>query len=196
LNYYYKITDIAMQMEQPAPVVQQDTLVYADIGPSSAKKRGKQVVALKPDDLDDRVEYALLNHRLQKPAITTNQDSMAGRINIESCTHVMTIFIVLSDDSLNLDTLLIQLRGAVTSRWYQLGEALEVDKEVLDKCTNYPPEESIVEVLDQWLRNFPGRPTWRDVANALRRTGFQQLANDIEMVYKTGNITALMISLG
>jgi hypothetical protein len=37
------------------------------------------------------------------------------------------------DDSLNLDTLLIQIRGAVTSRWYQLGEALEVDKEVLDK---------------------------------------------------------------
>jgi hypothetical protein len=90
------------------------------------------------------------------------------------------------DDSLNLDTLLIQLRGAVTSRWYQLGEALEVSKEVLDKCTNYPPEESIVEVLDQWLRNFPGRPTWRGVANALRRTGFQQLANDIEMVYETG----------
>ena len=43
-----------------------------------------------------------------------------------------------------------------------------------------------MEVLDQWLRNFPGRPTWRDVANALRRTGFQQLANEIEMVYETG----------
>jgi hypothetical protein len=91
------------------------------------------------------------------------------------------------DDSLNLDTLLIQLRGAVTSRWYQLGEALEVDKEVLDKCTNYPPEESIVEVLDQWLRNFPRRPTWRDVANALRKSGLQRLANDIERVYEIGN---------
>ena len=43
-----------------------------------------------------------------------------------------------------------------------------------------------MEVLDQWLGNFPGRPTWRDVCNALRRTGFQQLANDIEMVYETG----------
>ena len=97
-----------------------------------------------------------------------------------------------ADDSLNLDTLLIQVRGVVTSRWYQLGQALEVSKDVLDKFTNYPPEESIVEVLDQWLKNFPGRPTWRDVANALRRTGFQQLANDIEMVYKTGknNINA------
>ena len=48
-----------------------------------------------------------------------------------------------------------------------------------------------MEVLDQWLRNFPGRPTWRDVANALRRIGFQQLANDIEMIYQTGNITVM-----
>ena len=92
-----------------------------------------------------------------------------------------------ADDSLNLNTLLIQVRGAVTSRWYQLGQALEVSKDVLDKCSNYPPEESIVEILDQWLRNFPGRPTWRDVANALRRIGLQKLANDIEMVYETGN---------
>jgi hypothetical protein len=74
------ITTIVTQqnvVEQPDPV-QQDTLVYADIGPSSLKNRGKQTVTLKPDDLDDRVEYALLNHGLRKPAITTNQDSMAG----------------------------------------------------------------------------------------------------------------------
>jgi hypothetical protein len=66
--------------KQPDPV-QQDTLVYADIGPSSLKNRGKQAVTLKPDDLDDRVEYALLiqNHSLQKPVITTNQDSIAGK---------------------------------------------------------------------------------------------------------------------
>ena len=44
-----------------------------------------------------------------------------------------------------------------------------------------------MEVLDQWLRNFPGRPTWRDVANALRKIGVQQLADDIEMVYETGS---------
>ena len=66
--------------EQPDPV-QQDTLVYADIGPSSFKKKAK-LVNLRPDDVDDRVEYALLNHSLQKPAIPTNQDSIAGKINI------------------------------------------------------------------------------------------------------------------
>ena len=61
----------------------QDTLVYADIGPSSFKKRTKHVVTLQPDDTDDRVEYALLNHNLQKPPILTNLDSTAGKINIQ-----------------------------------------------------------------------------------------------------------------
>ena len=73
--------------EQPDPVLQ-DTLVYADIGPSSFKKRAKHVVTLRPDDMDDRVEYALLNHSLQKPTIPTNHDSTAGKINImhiENC---------------------------------------------------------------------------------------------------------------
>ena len=86
-----------------------------------------------------------------------------------------------------MDILLIQLRGAVTSRWHQLGEALEVNKEVLDRCSKYTSEESIVEILDEWLRNFSGHPTWRDVANALRKIDLHQLANDIEMVYETGN---------
>ena len=75
--------------DQPDPV-QQETLVYAEIGPSSFKKRAKPVVTLRPDDMDDRVEYAQLNHSLQKHVITTNpfQDSIAGTIeliNTESC---------------------------------------------------------------------------------------------------------------
>ena len=65
-------------VEQPDPVVQQNTLVYADIGPSSFKKRSKQIVTLRPGDMDDRVEYAVLNHaQLQKPDITT---TIAGEI--------------------------------------------------------------------------------------------------------------------
>ena len=79
-------------MEQPDPVVQQDTLVYADIGPSSFKKRGKPKVTLSPwpVDTDDRVEYAALNHSLQKPVITINEDSMAGKININFCAYIIT----------------------------------------------------------------------------------------------------------
>ena len=65
---------------QSDSVVQQDTLVYADIGPPSLRKRAKEFITLKPEDLDDRVEYAALNHSLQKSVFTTNLDSLAGKI--------------------------------------------------------------------------------------------------------------------
>ena len=91
-----------------------------------------------------------------------------------------------TDDTLNLDTLLIQIKVAVTSRWYQLGKALGVNKESLDKYSTHPPEESIIEILDQWLRSGQQRRTWKDVSDALRKIGHQQLASDIEKVYVTG----------
>ena len=79
---------IVMQQNsaEQTDIVHQDTLVYADIGPSSVKKRLKHAVTLRPDDTDDRVEYALLNHSLQnlKPAITSNQDSIAGKAKLIS----------------------------------------------------------------------------------------------------------------
>ena len=87
-----------------------------------------------------------------------------------------------------MDSLLIQLRSEVTPKWYQFGEAMGVGKEVLDKCIKYPSEESLIEVLDNWLRNHAGQPTWREVAEALKGIGLQQLAFDIEKVYNTGNI--------
>ena len=92
------------------------------------------------------------------------------------------------DSFLNLDNLLIQIKIEVTPNWYKFGEAIGVENEVLDKFARYPPEQSIVEVLDHWLRNHAGQPTWKEVAEALRGTGLQQLAFNIEQVYKTGII--------
>ena len=94
-----------------------------------------------------------------------------------------------TDNALNLDTLLIQIKAAATSRWYQLGEALGNNKESLDRYSSHPPEESIIEMLDQWLRNGSRKQTWRDIADALKKIGLEQLANDVEKVYETGNLT-------
>lgn len=91
-----------------------------------------------------------------------------------------------TDNLLNLDSLLIQVKAEVTPQWYQLGEALGIEKNKLEKCTQYPPEESIVEVLDSWLRNHPGQPTWREFAETLKMIGLLQLGCDIEKVYETG----------
>lgn len=84
--------------------------------------------------------------------------------------------------SLNLDNLLIQIKVDITSCWYQFGQALRVDTAVLEACLHYPPEESIVEVCDNWLRNHMGQPTWREVAEALRQIHCQQLANEVELI--------------
>ena len=91
-----------------------------------------------------------------------------------------------ADDSLNLDSLLIQVQPEVTCKWYHFGQALGVDNKILDACLPYPPEQNIIEVCDNWLRNHTGKPSWQEVAEALKRTGIQRLALDIEKVYETG----------
>ncbi len=71
--------------------------------------------------------------------------------------------------------------------WHQLGEALGINEESLDKYSSHSPEESIKEMLEQWLRGGPRKRTWRDVAVALKKIGLEQLASDIEKVYEIGN---------
>ena len=91
------------------------------------------------------------------------------------------------DQIINLESLLIQLKPAANDKWYQLGEALGVDKkQVLDKCIQYPSDQGLVEVLDNWLRCHTGQPTWREIANALKKIGLQELAQDLMKVYETG----------
>ena len=72
----------------------------------------------------------------------------------------------------------------MTPKWYQFGEVVGIEKEVLDyfasKC---PPDECIVEILDFWLRNHKEQVTWKDVARALKAINLQQLALDIESIY-------------
>ena len=57
-------------------------------------------------------------------------------------------FTIVIAESLTLDSVLIPLKNKVTEKWYQFGVALGVEKEILDRCLNYLPEQSIVEMLD------------------------------------------------
>ena len=90
--------------------------------------------------------------------------------------------------NVNLDNLLIQLRAQVTPKWYQFGEAVGIQKEVLDNCAkNCSPEECIVEMFDYWLRTSKEQPTWREVAKTLNLINLKELAVDIDKVYTTGS---------
>ena len=92
-------------------------------------------------------------------------------------------------ESLNLNSLLIRLKDyKVTEKWHQFGEALGVEKEILDRCLNYPPEQSIVEMLDHWLKSCDlEERNWRDVAKALRQIEHNPLTEEIETIDKTGH---------
>ena len=102
---------------------------------------------------------------------------------------------IYTDTLLNLDSLLIQLQAEVTPHWYQFGVAIGTEKKVLDKYQQYSPEQSIIEILDNWLRNHAGQPTWREITEALRKVGLQKLAFDIEQVYDTGKYISSLLCL-
>ena len=93
-----------------------------------------------------------------------------------------------ADHNINLDTLLIQLKPAVlhSDKWYQFGKALGTKKELLEKCTQLQPDQSLVQILDDWLRNHSGQPSWNEIAEALTEIGLEQHALDIKSVYETG----------
>ena len=70
--------------------------------------------------------------------------------------------------------------------WYQFGDAIGVKKELLDEYIQYPADDCLVEVLDNWLQNQAGRPTWNEVAEALDKINLKNLAFDIRRAYETG----------
>ena len=86
--------------------------------------------------------------------------------------------------------MLIQLRD-VSQEWYKFGFNLGVPKEVMDKYSDYPVDQCMIEMVDYWLRHHEGRPTWREVAKALEAIEFHQLSAKILEVYLTGNNHAL-----
>ena len=101
---------------------------------------------------------------------------------------IIIILYTHADITLNLDSLLIQLQDKVTKKWHEFGAALGVEKEILDRCVNYSPEQGMIETLDHWLRSSSDTErSWGEVARALRKINHQQLAKEIESIDKTGS---------
>ena len=83
--------------------------------------------------------------------------------------HCFYYYYVADSPCVSLDNLLIQLQLQITPKWYQFGEAAEIEKGVLNDCTKTSSPEvntildCIVEMLDYWLRNSVHQPTWKDI---------------------------------
>ena len=65
--------------------------------------------------------------------------------------------------------LVCALGGQLSSKWYSFGLALGVPKQFLNQLKHHSDEECLVEVLDHWLRNHPGEPTWQEAVEAKNR---------------------------
>ena len=73
---------------------------------------------------------------------------------------------------------LLLLSGTnLAQKWYQLGITVGVSEEMLDECSNRPPEEAVIEVLDYWIKNC--KPSWEDFSGVLKEIGLDELANNL-----------------
>lgn len=73
-------------------------------------------------------------------------------------------------EPLDLNSLLCKLQDqAPNSQWYQFGLALGVPKQILDQLEHQSEGSHLSELLDYWLKNHQGQPTWQEVAAAQRR---------------------------
>ena len=91
------------------------------------------------------------------------------------------------DESLSLDSLLIQLRAQVIPKWHQFGTVIGVPEDLLKQYSSYPDDGRLIEMLNYWLNNYQNL-TWRDVAKVLRDIELNELAEGIMNVYETGKL--------
>ena len=98
--------------------------------------------------------------------------------------------ILYADIILDLDSLLIQLQDKVTQNWQKFGIALRIQKAVLDRCLMYTLEQSIIEILDHWLRSDVEH-TWGEVARALKQINYHQLESVCNYLYVIQSVKSL-----
>jgi hypothetical protein len=93
------------------------------------------------------------------------------------------IYHPLTEEQLDLDWLLMKLRGHVdTKQWYQFGMAIGVPRDVLEMLKGYDEEQCMIELADYWLRNHPAKPTWSEICNTAKKFIKQNSNNMIKPV--------------
>lgn len=73
----------------------------------------------------------------------------------------------------------------LSSQWFSFGLAIGVPQQFLEKLEGYPKNECLVEVLDYWLKNHYGQPSWREIFDAQEKIRLNDPTNmdSINAVY-------------
>ena len=95
------------------------------------------------------------------------------------------MFLIL-DQSLNLDTLLINLRH-LAPKWQEIGIHLKISAAELKSIQELCKEvdfDCLVELFDKWLRSTDA-PTWKNITDALDTMGeYESSQNIMDMLSK------------
>ena len=105
-----------------------------------------------------------------------------------------------TDSSLNLDSLLIQLRP-VSQQYQELGRAAGLPESTLEDIAKSIMEayDGLVEVCDAWMRHMRKEditPTWKAVSKMLQDIGQEKLAKNLLKVYSTGKVQYQSVNHG
>ena len=65
--------------------------------------------------------------------------------------------------------------------------------EQLEKALSMDASSKMTEITDHWMRECSGKPTWRELADALKTIGEVQLAQQLMQIYETCEISLLVV---
>ena len=86
-----------------------------------------------------------------------------------------------------MDTVLVQLKPSIGERWQELGMALGIANNLLKEFELYTPEQRLIEVVDYWLVQHVGKPTWAELGDACSRVGLVELGTALKSSYERGS---------
>ena len=71
--------------------------------------------------------------------------------------------------------------------------AVGLPRNILEDLKSYAREQRLVEVLDYWLRHYPGQPTWQEVANAQEKVKFYQSMKNMDIDIDNAHNSMLLL---
>ena len=87
----------------------------------------------------------------------------------------------------NLSDLTMALCNRVADKWKRLGVYLGLPKAALDTIKRESSEDSLMEMLDCWLKQVTPPPSWVTIIEAIEALGDKQLAVELKTKYCTGS---------
>ena len=77
---------------------------------------------------------------------------------------------------------LLHLLHSIASKWYSLGEALQLDEDHLDdiNTNNETDEACLQDMLEFYMENSDFQHNWKEMADALRKIDEETIAEKIQ----------------